>query len=41
LALAASGYIGIKRVFGRPYGGWLAVFGEGHRTCPEEIYALS
>ncbi len=22
-----------------PYGGWLAVFGEGHRTYPEEIYA--
>ena len=38
-ALAASGYVGIKRVFARPYGGWLAVFGEGHRTYPEEIYA--
>jgi len=38
-ALAASGYVGIKRVFERPYGGWLAVFGEGHRTYPEEIYA--
>jgi hypothetical protein len=23
-ALAASGYVGIKRVFERPYGGWLA-----------------
>jgi aconitate decarboxylase len=38
-ALAAAGYIGIKKVFERPYGGWLAVFGEGHRTYPEEIYA--
>jgi aconitate decarboxylase len=38
-ALAAVGYVGIKRVFERPYGGWLAVFGEGHRTYPEEIYA--
>jgi 2-methylcitrate dehydratase PrpD len=26
-------------VFERPYGGWLAVFGEGHRTYPEQIYA--
>src|SRR6204780_2048400 len=38
-ALAASGYVGIKQVFERPYGGWLAVFGEGHRTYPEAIYA--
>ncbi len=38
-ALAASGYVGIKRVFERPYGGWLAVFDECHRTYPEEIYA--
>src|SRR5580700_8855012 len=38
-ALAAAGYVGIKQVFERPYGGWLAVFGEGHRTYPEEIYA--
>ena len=38
-ALAAAGYIGIKRVFERPYGGWLAVFGECHRTYPEQIYA--
>src|SRR5271170_5626988 len=38
-ALAASGYVGIKEVFERPYGGWLAVFGEGHRTYPEAIYA--
>ena len=29
-ALAASGYVGIKRVFEREYGGWLSVFGEGH-----------
>ncbi|MFC5265076.1 MmgE/PrpD family protein [Kribbella qitaiheensis] len=36
-ALAASGYVGIKRVFERPYGGWLAVFGEGHRTYSEDI----
>src|SRR6202034_240988 len=27
-ALAAAGYVGIKRVFERPYGGWLAVFGK-------------
>ena len=38
-ALAAVGYVGIKRVFERPYGGWLAVFGECHHTYPEEIYA--
>jgi 2-methylcitrate dehydratase PrpD len=38
-ALAAAGYVGIKRVFERPYGGWLSTFGEGHRTYPEEIYA--
>jgi aconitate decarboxylase len=37
-ALAAAGYVGIKRVFERSYGGWLAVFGEGHRTYPEDIY---
>src|SRR6202012_4257252 len=28
--LAAAGYTGIKQVFDRPYGGFLAVFGEGH-----------
>jgi 2-methylcitrate dehydratase PrpD len=28
--LAAGGYTGIKRVFERDYGGFLAVFGEGH-----------
>jgi aconitate decarboxylase len=38
-ALAASDYVGIKKVFERPYGGWLAVFGEGHRTYPEAIYS--
>jgi aconitate decarboxylase len=38
-ALAASGYVGIKRVFERPYGGWLAVFGGGHPTYPDQIYA--
>src|ERR1700683_5518488 len=37
-ALAASGYVGIKRVFEREYGGWLGVFGEAHRTYPEDIY---
>src|SRR5246500_5581949 len=38
-ALAASGYVGIKRVFERQYGGWLSAFGEGHQTYPEQIYA--
>jgi aconitate decarboxylase len=38
-ALAAAGYVGIKRVFERPYGGWLSTFGAGHRTYPEEIYS--
>ena len=38
-ALAASGYVGIKRVFERPYGGWLAAFGEGHHTYPDAISA--
>src|SRR5271163_3028890 len=38
-ALAASGYIGIKRVFEREYGGWLAVFGEGHHPNASEISA--
>ncbi|WP_328806131.1 MmgE/PrpD family protein [Streptacidiphilus fuscans] len=28
--LAAAGYTGIKRVFERPYGGFLSTFGEGH-----------
>src|SRR5258708_14919333 len=44
LAAAAAagsvyGLVGIKRVFERPYGGWLSTFGQGHRTYPEEIYA--
>ena len=38
-ALAASGYVGIKRVFEREYGGWLSVFGEGHHPDPGQIYA--
>lgn len=38
-ALAASGYVGIKRVFEREYGGWLSVFGEGHHPDAHEIYA--
>src|SRR5271156_1218709 len=38
-ALAASGYVGIKRVFEREYGGWLSTFGESHHTYPEQIYA--
>jgi 2-methylcitrate dehydratase PrpD len=37
-ALAASGYVGIKRVFERDYGGYLATFGEGHDTDPAKIY---
>ena len=31
-ALAAGGYTGIKRVFERRYGGYLATFGQGHPT---------
>jgi aconitate decarboxylase len=38
-ALAASGYVGIKRVFEREYGGWLSTFGDGHATYPDQIYA--
>src|SRR6201987_6548196 len=38
-ALAASGYVGIKRVFERDYGGWLSTFGEGHHPDPSQIYA--
>src|SRR5246500_3502994 len=37
-ALAAVGYVGIKRVFEREYGGWLSVFGEGHNPDASEIY---
>src|SRR5271155_1891794 len=38
-ALAAAGYVGIKRVFEREYGGWLGVFGEGHHPDAGQIYA--
>lgn len=38
-ALAAGGYTGIKRVFDREYGGYLAVFGEGHDPDPQQITA--
>src|ERR1700678_412291 len=38
-ALAASGYVGIKRVFEREFGGWLSTFGDCHKTFPSEIYA--
>src|ERR1700741_4294885 len=38
-ALAACGYVGIKRVFEREYGGWLSVFGEGHHPDASQIYA--
>jgi aconitate decarboxylase len=37
-ALAAAGYVGIKRVFERDYGGWLAVFGECHHPDAGKIY---
>src|SRR6202161_3283279 len=37
-ALAASGYVGIKRVFEREYGGWLGVFGECHHPDAGKIY---
>ncbi|MGW4527572.1 MmgE/PrpD family protein [Amycolatopsis sp. NPDC004378] len=37
--LAAGGYTGIKAVFEREYGGFLAVFGEGHDPVPAEITA--
>lgn len=35
--LAAGGYTGIKRVFERPYGGFLATFGEGHSPDAEQV----
>ena len=35
--LARAGYTGIKRVFERDYGGFLAVFGEGHDPDPTQI----
>jgi aconitate decarboxylase len=37
-ALAAGGYTGIKRVFERRYGGYLATFGQGHPTDATAIY---
>ena len=37
-ALAACGYIGIKRVFERQYGGYLTTFGQGHPTDATAIY---
>jgi 2-methylcitrate dehydratase PrpD len=37
--LAAGGYTGIKRVFDRPYGGYLAVFGEGHNPDAAQVVA--
>lgn len=37
--LAAAGYTGIKQVFDRPYGGFLAVFGEGHDPDPAQVIA--
>ena len=36
-ALAAGGYVGIKRVFERDYGGFLTTFGEGHDPDPAQI----
>src|ERR1700675_887923 len=38
-ALAASGYVGIKRVFEREYGGWVVVFGECYHPDAGQIYA--
>ena len=38
-ALAATGYVGIKRVFEREYGGWLGVFGECHHPDASQITA--
>jgi aconitate decarboxylase len=38
-ALAAGGYVGIKQVFERDYGGFLGVFGEGHDPLPDQITA--
>ena len=35
--LAKSGYVGIKRVFEREYGGFLPVFGEGHNPDSSQI----
>jgi 2-methylcitrate dehydratase PrpD len=36
-ALAAAGYVGIKAVLERPYGGYLPVFGEGHDPDPSRV----
>lgn len=36
-ALAASGYLGIPRVFERDYGGFLSTFGEAGDADPEQI----
>lgn len=36
-ALAAGGYVGIKRVFERDYGGFLSTFGEGHNPDATQI----
>jgi aconitate decarboxylase len=38
-ALASAGYVGIKRVFERGYGGFLSVFGEGHDPDATQISA--
>ncbi len=35
--LAERGYVGIKRVFEREYGGFLSVFGEGHHPDASQI----
>ncbi|MEU3855269.1 MmgE/PrpD family protein [Streptomyces sp. NPDC029554] len=35
--LADAGYTGIKRVFERPYGGFLSTFGEGHSPDATQI----
>ncbi|MCX2963195.1 MmgE/PrpD family protein [Gordonia aquimaris] len=35
--LAQAGYTGIKRVYERPYGGFLATFGEGHNPDADLI----
>ncbi|MDM4722039.1 MmgE/PrpD family protein [Micromonospora sp. WMMA1363] len=37
--LAAGGYVGIKRVFERGYGGFLSVYGEGHDPDPSQVAA--
>jgi 2-methylcitrate dehydratase PrpD len=36
-ALASVGYTGIDQVYEREYGGYVAVYGEGHPTDPEAI----